>query len=183
MYCHTGHLQCLSSGTHRICPQKRITLRIQGILDDPSIEEDSSKAVWSLDDLVANGAGQNVEPFPHPIQFQHPFGRYSDPNVPSRVLPICRTFTAINVPDCFKWRTHPDEEEILKNYVKHILARKTFFLVKLLVSGDLIYHVMSPTDITQDRELGLWAIDKPNIASTPSLAGKGLASRIRGRRK
>ncbi|KAJ6913054.1 hypothetical protein NC651_015520 [Populus alba x Populus x berolinensis] len=168
--CHTGHLQSTLQEPIEVSSSKEDNSHDTGDIDDPSIEDSSKQLV--LYDPVANGAGQ-IEPIPQPIQFQRPFGRYSDPNVPSRVLPSVGTFT-VQCANCFKWRLIPTKKKY-EELREHILEEPFFCETARGWRPDISCD--DPTDITQD-ESRLWAIDKPNIAQPPP--GWQRLLRIRG---
>ncbi|KAG6769413.1 hypothetical protein POTOM_025048 [Populus tomentosa] len=172
--CHTGHLQSTLQEPIEVSSSNENNSHDTGDIDDPSIEDSSKQLV--LYDPVANGAGQIEpvpEPVPQPIQFQRPFGRYSDPNVPSRVLPSVGTFT-VQCAKCFKWRLIPTKKKY-EELREHILEEPFFCETARGWRPDISCD--DPTDITQDGSR-LWAIDKPNIAQPPP--GWQRLLRIRG---
>lgn len=121
----------------------------------------------------ANGKGEIV-PVPERVQFKRPpFGRYSGPNMQSRVLPSVGAFT-VQCANCFKWRLIPTKEKYEE--IRERVLENPFICEKARewrpdISCD------DPTDISQDGSR-LWAIDKPNIAQPPP--GWQRLLRIRG---
>ncbi|KAF9679856.1 hypothetical protein SADUNF_Sadunf06G0059100 [Salix dunnii] len=168
--CYPGHLQSTLQEPIQVSSSNEDDSHDTGDIDDQSIEDSSKQLV--LYDPVANGTGQ-IEPIPQPIQYQHPFGRYSDPNVPSRVLPSVGAFT-IQCAMCFKWRLIPTKEKY-EELREHILEEPFFCETARAWRPDISCD--DPTDITQDGSR-LWAIDKPNIAQPPP--GWQRLLRIRG---
>ncbi|KAJ6742070.1 METHYL-CPG BINDING PROTEIN MBD [Salix viminalis] len=168
--CYTGHLQSTLQEPIEVSSSNKDNSHDIGDIDDQSIEDSSKQLV--LYDPVANGAGQ-IEHVPQPIQYQHPFGRYSDPNVPSRVLPSVGAFT-IQCAKCFKWRLIPTKKKY-EELREHILEEPFFCETARAWRPDISCD--DPTDITQDGSR-LWAIDKPNIAQPPP--GWQRLLRIRG---
>ena len=168
--CYTGHLQSTLQEPIEVPSSNEDNSHDTGDIDDQSIEDSSKQLV--LYDPVANGAGQ-FEHVPQPIQYQHPFGRYSDPNVPSRVLPSVGAFT-IQCAKCFKWRLIPTKKKY-EELREHILEEPFFCETARAWRPDISCD--DPTDITQDGSR-LWAIDKPNIAQPPP--GWQRLLRIRG---
>ncbi|RQP03169.1 hypothetical protein POPTR_018G146700v4 [Populus trichocarpa] len=139
-------------------------------IDDQSIEDSSKQLV--LYDPLANDAGE-IEPVPQPILSHHPFRRYSDLNVPSRVLPSVGAFT-VQCAKCFKWRLIPTKQKY-EELREHILEEPFFCETAREWRPDISCD--DPTDIDQDGSR-LWAIDKPNIAQPPP--GWQRLLRIRG---
>jgi hypothetical protein len=121
---------------------------------------------------LANDAGE-IEPVPQPILSHHPFRRYSDLNVSSRVLPSVGAFT-VQCAKCFKWRLIPTKQKY-EELREHILEEPFFCETAREWRPDISCD--DPTDIDQDGSR-LWAIDKPNIAQPPP--GWQRLLRIRG---
>ncbi|KAG6740098.1 hypothetical protein POTOM_057735 [Populus tomentosa] len=139
-------------------------------INDQSIEDSSKQLV--LYDPLANDAGE-IEPVPQPILSHHPFRKYSDLNVPSRVLPSVGAFT-VQCAKCFKWRLIPTKQKY-EELREHILEEPFFCETAREWRPDISCD--DPTDIDQDGSR-LWAIDKPNIAQPPP--GWQRLLRIRG---
>ncbi|KAG5242906.1 methyl-CpG-binding domain-containing protein [Salix suchowensis] len=168
--CYTGHLQSTLQEPIEVSSSNKDNSHDIGDIDDQSIEDSSKQLV--LYDPAANRAGQ-IEHVPQPTQYQHPFGRYSDPNVPSRVLPSVGAFT-IQCAKCFKWRLIPTKKKY-EELREHILEEPFFCETARAWRPDISCD--DPADITQDGSR-LWAIDKPNIAQPPP--GWQRLLRIRG---
>ncbi|XP_031250969.1 methyl-CpG-binding domain-containing protein 2-like isoform X1 [Pistacia vera] len=146
--------------------------------DDESIETqdltngNASKQLVLYDPTV-NGTGEIV-PVPEPAQCQRlPFGRYSGPNMQSRVLPSVGAFT-VQCANCFKWRLIPTKEKY-EEIREHVLENP--FICEKAREWRPDISCNDPTDISQDGSR-LWAIDKPNIAQPPP--GWQRLLRIRG---
>ncbi|KAJ0030782.1 hypothetical protein Pint_13936 [Pistacia integerrima] len=146
--------------------------------DDESIETqdltngNASKQLV-LYDPTANGTGEII-PVPEPAQCQRlPFGRYSGPNMQSRVLPSVGAFT-VQCANCFKWRLIPTKEKY-EEIREHVLENP--FICEKAREWRPDISCDDPTDISQDGSR-LWAIDKPNIAQPPP--GWQRLLRIRG---
>ncbi|CAK7345770.1 unnamed protein product [Dovyalis caffra] len=168
---YTGHLQStLKEPVETSSFSNEDNSHDTGDIDDQSIEDSSKQLV--LYDAVANGAGQ-IEPVPLPIRCHRPFGRYSDPNVPSRLLPSVGAFT-VQCAKCFKWRLIPTKEKY-EELREHILEEPFYCETAREWRPDISCD--DPTDISQDGSR-LWAIDKPNIAQPPP--GWERLLRIRG---
>lgn len=115
-----------------------------------------------------------IVPVPEPIDCQpSPLQRYTNPNLPSRVLPSVGAFT-VQCANCFKWRLIPSKEKY-EEIREHILEQPFFCKAATAWRADISCD--DPADISQDGSR-LWAIDKPNIAQPPS--GWERLLRIRG---